>query len=238
VVVSTKKSTAVAGRPVTPGELAAGLEESLERLGVERVDIYHLHGVSPDHYRYARENLVPAMLKLKSQGKIGFLGITEAFESDRGHRTLAEAVKDDCWDVIMVGFNILNQSARTRVLPGAAIIKCGVLAMFAVRKVLGKADLLRETVHRMREEGKLGAGLPEGDDLPGFLVGAGGAESPADAAYRFCRDEPGIHCVLSGTGNPDHVAANAASLLRPPLPPAVTEALRTAFAAVDDVSGG
>ena len=37
VVVSTKKSTAVAGRPVTPGELATGLEGSLERLGVERV---------------------------------------------------------------------------------------------------------------------------------------------------------------------------------------------------------
>jgi aryl-alcohol dehydrogenase-like predicted oxidoreductase len=178
------------------------------------------------------------MLKLKQQGKIGFLGITETFESDRGHRMLSEAVKDGCWDVIMTGFNILNQSARDRVLPGAARNGCGVLAMFAVRKVLGRADLLRETVRRLREAGTLGVGLPEDDDLPGLLLGAGGAESLADAAYRFCRYEPGIHCVLSGTGDVAHLDANAGSLSAPPLPEGIVETLRRVFAAVDDVSGG
>jgi len=89
ILVSTKKTSATGGRPVTAEELASGLEGSLSRLGLERVDIYHLHGVSPDHYQHAREELVPAMLKLKQQGKIGFLGITETFESDRGHRMLS-----------------------------------------------------------------------------------------------------------------------------------------------------
>ena len=238
IVVSTKKTSAKDGRPVTPEELVAGLEGSLSRLGLERVDIYHLHGVSPDHYLRARDELVPAMLKLKTQGKIGFLGITEAFESDRGHAMLSLAVMDDCWDVMMVGFNILNQSARNRVFPGALRNGCGVLAMFVVRKVMGRAELLRESVRRIREAGKLGPGLPEGDDLPAYLAGEGGAGSPTEAAYRFCRHEPGIHCVLSGTGNPDHVAANARALCLPPLPPAVAAALRQAFAAVDDVSGG
>ena len=43
------------------------------------------------------------------------------------------------------------------------------------------------------------------------------APSLPDAAYRFCRDEPGVHVVLSGTGNAGHLDANLASFARPPL---------------------
>ena len=43
------------------------------------------------------------------------------------------------------------------------------------------------------------------------------AASP-EAAYRFARHEPGVDVVLFGTGDPDHLRANIASLLAPPLP--------------------
>jgi len=58
-----------------------------------------------------------------------------------------------------------------------------------------------------------------------------------DAAYRFCRYEPGIHVVLSGTGSVAHLEANATSLSAPPLPAEITDRLRRLFAGIDSVSG-
>jgi L-galactose dehydrogenase len=58
-----------------------------------------------------------------------------------------------------------------------------------------------------------------------------------DAAYRFCRDEPGVHVVLSGTGNPEHLAANIASFNRPPLPEAAVQRLKHIFRNVVSTTG-
>ena len=46
---------------------------------------------------------------------IRFLALSERFGADAGHTMLQRAVEDDCWDVMMVGFNPLNPSARDRV---------------------------------------------------------------------------------------------------------------------------
>jgi L-galactose dehydrogenase len=58
-----------------------------------------------------------------------------------------------------------------------------------------------------------------------------------DAAYRFCRFEPGIDVVLTGTGDVEHLKENVASLERGPLPAQDTARLREIFARVDSVSG-
>ena len=63
----------------------------------------------------------------------------------------------------------------------------------------------------------------------GFLIHQGGASSVTDAAYRYVRHEPGVHVVLFGTGNPDHLRANIASLLKPPLPVADRQRLNQLF---------
>jgi aryl-alcohol dehydrogenase-like predicted oxidoreductase len=50
-------------------------------------------------------------------------------------------------------------------------------------------------------------------------LGAGGAASLLpEAAYRFCRDDPGADVVLSGTGDEAHLRENVRSLDAPPLP--------------------
>ena len=70
-----------------------------------------------------------------------------------------------------------------------------------------------------------------------FVLANGGAVSIPDAAYRFCRDEPGVHVVLSGTGNTQHLASNLASFGRPPLSPAETQRLQRIFRAVVSTTG-
>lgn len=58
------------------------------------------------------------------------------------------------------------------------------------------------------------------------------AASLPDVAYRFCRDEPGVHVVLSGTGNADHLQQNLESFAREPLSAATTQRLRHIFRSV------
>ncbi len=235
VVLSTKKSLRVDGRLITAAELSSGLDTSLTRLRTDYVDIYHLHGVRADQYNHAVTELVPAMYKLREAGKIRFLGITEAFAADPGHQMLSRAVRDDCWDVMMVGFNMLNQSARERVLAETRRRGTGVLCMFAVRDALSRPDKLRETIGELLGHGLIDRDAVDADNPFGFVRSA--AESLPDAAYRFCRAEPGIHVVLSGTGSVEHLEANVASILRPPLPDNVRARLVELFARVDTVSG-
>lgn len=237
VVLSTKKSMSKDGALISERDLVEGLEESLKRLKTDRVEVYHLHGVAAKDYAYAREELVPAMCKLREQGKIRFLGITEGFGSDTRHEMMARAVKDDCWDVIMVGFNILNQSARERVLAETRKKRIGVLDMFAVRSALSRKEKLKATVAALVAEGKICMDGFDPDAPLDFVMKDGGAMSIPDAAYRFCRAEPGIDVVLSGTGNHQHLEANVASILRPALPNRIMERLIEMFRGVDSVSG-
>jgi aryl-alcohol dehydrogenase-like predicted oxidoreductase len=62
-----------------------------------------------------------------------------------------------------------------------------------------------------------------------FLVHSDGARSVTDAAYRYVRHEPGVDVVLFGTGDPEHLKSNIASILSPPLPVADQEELRRLF---------
>ncbi len=237
LVISTKKSITNDGRLISAQELADGLDASLTRLGTDYVDIYHLHGVPPEHYDHCMNELIPAMLDLRSQGKLRFLGITEQFGSDTRHEMLSRAVREEPWDVVMVGFNILNQSARDRVLVETPRRDIGVLCMFAVRAAFSRPEKLQRTITELVNAGLIDRDALDPADPLGFLTHDGTAASIPEAAYRFCRAEPGIHVVLSGTGNPDHLEENAASLLKPPLPDEVHDRLTRLFAKVDTVSG-
>ncbi len=235
VVISTKKSMTPNGQLIDVAALVEGLEASLKRLHTDYVDVYHLHGVRANQYDHAVSELLPTLLKLREQGKIRYIGITEAFASDPGHSMLARAIRDVYWDVVMVGFNVLNQSARVRVLAEAQRQNIGVLCMFAVRSALSQPEKLSQMLATLAQQGLIDAQPLDPQDPLGFVRQA--AESLPDAAYRFCRAEPGIHVVLSGTGNMQHLEQNVASLLHPPLPEALRQQLMDIFARVDTVSG-
>lgn len=212
------------------------LDASLERLQTDHVEIYFLHGVTPDEYEAVRDTLVPTLEQFRRDGKVRFIGITEHFGSDTTHEMLQTALNDDWIDVVMLGFSLLNQTARETVLPVTQARGVGTLDMFAVRRALSRSDECRKVIAELAAQGLLDEELDPDDPL-GFLVHEGGAVSVVDAAYRFCRWEPGIDVVLTGTGDVDHLRENIQSLERPPLPDHDAERLRQIFARVDSVSG-
>lgn len=233
-VVSTKKST---GRHITRADVRQSLEASLKRLRMDYVDIYHLHGVILEDYEYLAAEIVPEMLSLRDEGKVRFLGITERWNDDPGHAMAQRALQDDVWDVMMVGFNLLNQSARERVFKQTIAKNIGVLVMFAVRRALSQPAKLVEVLDTLIARGQLDPADVDRDDPLGFLVRDGHAASLPDAAYRFCREEPGTHVILSGTGSLEHLRENIASFHRPPLPPGIRQRLVEIFAHSDSVTG-
>ncbi len=237
IVISTKKAFPLSDPANPAGELRKGLEQSLRRLKTDYIDVYHAHGVEPQDYPYVSDKLVPEMLKLKKEGKIRFLGITEAFVEDMGHRMLRQALEDGYWDVIMVGFNMLNQSARNQVFLKTLKENIGTLVMFAVRRALSQPERLREVWADLVQKGLVAGNACNPKEPLDFLLREGKASTIVDAAYRFCRHEPGVHVVLTGTGNPDHLKANLEALLKPPLPEGVVKRLRGTFARVDCISG-
>ncbi|HME54480.1 MAG TPA: aldo/keto reductase [Candidatus Lokiarchaeia archaeon] len=234
IAISTKKTM---GHKLTESKILTSLDASITNLGVEFIDIYNFHAVTLKQYDSVIRDLLPVFQEAKDRGKIRFIGITEFFDEDPGHEMLQRAMEDDCWDVIMTGFNILNQSARDRVLKKAIEKNIGVLVMFAVRNALSNTEYLRKVIHDLVTNGKIDPSTVDLDDPLGFLVHDGGATSITDAAYRFCRYESGTHVILSGTGNSAHLDANIESFSRPPLPQEDVDRLRAMFEGIDSITG-
>jgi aryl-alcohol dehydrogenase-like predicted oxidoreductase len=196
----------------------ASLDNSLRQLGTDYVDVFQLHGVSPRAYDQAFDVIAPALLKEREKGKLRHLGVTETGSSDPEHAMVQRAVEDGVWDVVMVAFHMMHQNARTKVFP-LTMAKCvGTLLMFAVRNIFSRPERLAAALRELTANGQLPRWLADAPNPLGFLLHEGGASTVTEAAYRFVRHEPGVDVVLFGTGEPDHLRANIASLLAPPLP--------------------
>jgi aryl-alcohol dehydrogenase-like predicted oxidoreductase len=231
VVICTKASKPVNDPAFLLPKILESLDGSLTRLGLDYVDVFQLHAVPPAAYEYVRNEIVPALLREKEKGKFRFLGITETSPNDHEMVMLqkAAATEDTPWDTAMFAFNLMDQVARQSVFPLTLKNRVGTLMMFAVRSIFARPAQLAETVKDLAAKGLVPADLAASEEPLGFLVHPDGASSVTDAAYRYVRHEPGVDVVLFGTGDPEHLKANIASILKPPLPDADREKLRTLF---------
>ena len=236
-VLSTKKGPRDKERLISAAEYRAGVDAGLQRLGLDYVDILHVHGVMPHEYDHVRAEILPVLLQLRDEGKIRWLGITENFTSDTTHKTLTAALKDKVWDVMMIGFNLLNHTARHHILPETQAQGVGTLCMFAVRRALSNPDALKELLDKLSASGDIDLTAYNADAPLDFLSAPGVATSLTEAAYRYCRHEPGIDVVLSGTGSITHLEDNARALQLPRLPQTALDRVNQLFARVDSVSG-
>jgi L-galactose dehydrogenase len=220
----------------TAAEFTENLESSLRRLGTDYVDLFHLHGVSLAQLDHAREVILPEVQRQQQAGKIRFIGITEVFRHDTDHQMLRAALPHNAFDVVMVGFNLLNPSARKTVFPLTRQHDVGTLIMFAVRRGLNSIENTREAVAALLDKGEIDPALINPDDPLDFLRATPGITSQIEAAYRFCRHEPGAHVILTGTGSAAHLEENIASILAPPLPPETQARLRAIFGEASSAS--
>jgi D-threo-aldose 1-dehydrogenase len=245
-VVSTKVGRLL--RPLGPGETAdpegfvgapAGkrvwdlsregvrrsLEESLDRLGLDRVDILFLHDPD-DHEREAYEQAFPALAELRDQGTVGAIGagMNQA-------EMLTRFVRDLDLDMVLVAgrYSLLDQTALAELLPACAargtavvvggVFNSGLLADPRPGTTFDYAPAAPGLVARAVRLGEVCAshGVPLRAAALAFpfghpavtsvLVGARSAGEVEDAVAMFGRPVPGdLWADLVATGLlPEHV---------------------------------
>src|SRR3954451_7487993 len=103
-----------------PEYVRSACEASLKRLGVETIDLYYQHRVDPD---VPIEDTVGAMARLKEEGKIRFLGLSEA-----APRTIRRAAAVHTITAVQTELSLWSRDAEAEVLPTVRELGIGFVA--------------------------------------------------------------------------------------------------------------
>jgi aryl-alcohol dehydrogenase-like predicted oxidoreductase len=251
-IVGTKVRVQLADFSRIADAVTTSLEGSLARLGLERVDIFHLHNpIAEDggglalSVRQVLDEVVPAFQRLRQQGKIRFLGMTAVGDT----AAINQVIDAGAFDSAQVVYNMLNPSAaeplpanypaqdyarmfdHTRAA-GTGVVGIRVLAGGALS---GSAE--RHPIASPAPE-PIGSAMSYDADIDRArrlmpLVKEGFAGSLTEAATRFALSHPAMGTILVGMATAQEFEAALAAVLKGPLPHAALDrlsALRQAFA--------
>jgi len=103
-----------------PDYVRSACEASLKRLGVEVIDLYYQHRVDP---KVPIEDTVGAMARLKEEGKVRFLGLSEA-----APRTIRRAAAVATITAVQTELSLWSRDAEAEVLPTVRELGIGYVA--------------------------------------------------------------------------------------------------------------
>ena len=103
-----------------PEYVRSACEASLKRLGVETIDLYYQHRVDPN---VPIEDTVGAMARLKEEGKVRFLGLSEA-----APRTIRRAAEVATITAVQTELSLWSRDAEAEVLPTVRELGIGYVA--------------------------------------------------------------------------------------------------------------
>jgi len=103
-----------------PDYVRSACEASLKRLGVEMIDLYYQHRVDP---KVPIEDTVGAMARLKEEGKIRFLGLSEAAPA-----TIRKAHSTHPITAVQTELSLWSRDAEAEVLPAVRELGIGYVA--------------------------------------------------------------------------------------------------------------
>ena len=179
------------------------LEESLERLGLDRVDILYLHDPEEHDLHPALGTGVPALARMRDEGLLSAVGL-----GSKSIEALLAAVRTGALDVLMVAgrYTLLEQPALEEVIPecrsaGVAVVCAAVFSTGLLASDPPTADgrymygaVPAETLARAR--------------AIAAVCRQHGVELPA-AALQYPLRDPTVCTVVAGGETPEQVRQNA-----------------------------
>src|SRR6478736_2373525 len=239
VVLGTKFRLKAADRANVASAVARCMDESLQRLGLDHVDLFQLHNPlvakdADDHMdvEIALNEVVPALHKLQKAGKTRFLGFSGVGEP----AAILKAVDSKAFDTVQVVYNALNPSAGGPMPKGAPGLDYGRLLERArandmgtiiIRALAGGALSGTEARHplAMQAVDPIGSAANFAADVARAkalepLVRENGAANLVELAQRFVIAHPAVTTMLIGYSTLDQLEEAAAAVAKGPLPPA------------------
>ena len=240
VVVGTKVRLSSEHRGDVGKAVAQGMEDSLRRMGRDSVDLFQLHNplVAKDGgdrlaVDIALEQVVPAMEKLRKEGKTRFIGFSGVGETAALHR----AIDSKLFDTVQVVYNALNPSAGGPLPKGApgqdhgqlfdrtkaADMGTIIIRALAGGALAGTADrhpLAMQQVDPIASAPSFAADVERARQLEP-LVREGFAEDLTELAERFVISHPAASTMLVGYSTIEQLDAAIAAVNKGPLPEAV-----------------
>jgi aryl-alcohol dehydrogenase-like predicted oxidoreductase len=241
-VVGTKVRVYDPQRGDIAGTIAASLEGSLQRLGMESVDLFQLHNpitASGEKPSFTPEQIlgeaVPMLQKLQAQGKFRFCGITGLGDAP----ALRKVLDEGRFATAQMPYNLLNPSG---VVAGAATPDLGGVIAHAAAKDVGVIAIrilaggaLSGTQARHAYGAQKVEPIASGDSYAADvqaalklkpLIEAGHVADLVELALRYAIGPREISTVLVGTSGLDELDHAVASVNKGPLPAAALAMLR------------
>ena len=230
-LVGTKVRVPPAERGRIGAAIIEAMDASLRRLGMDGVDLFQLHnaitdaGAEPELSVEAVLNeVVPALEKLRQQGKTRFIGMTAIGDASALHRIIAAGAMDTA----QVPHNLLNPSPMYPLPPGfpaqdfgqiMPAAKAAGIGVIGIRVLAGGALSGPERRHPigMQDVAPIGSAPSYGKDAANArrlqpLVDEGFAGSVIEAAMRFAISNDAMSTVLIGLSTQDELEQAAAAI--------------------------
>ncbi|QEO13362.1 aldo/keto reductase [Agromyces intestinalis] len=205
----------------TESGIRRSIEDSLTRLGLDRIDIAYLH--DPDAYDTDRgiDEGLPALVRLRDEGLVGAIGIG-VNDAD----VAARAVRAADLDLVMIAgrYTLLEQPAAADLLPLCLERGVGVVSAAPYNSGLLATDDPGAGAHY--NYGEAPAEVLERARALASACRELGVPLPV-AAIHFPLQHPAVRAVVAGTARADAVRENLARMARP-VPDAFWSDLREA----------
>jgi len=193
-----------------PEYVAEACERSLERLGIDHIDLYYQHRVDP---KVPIEETVGAMKRLVEQGKVRHLGLSEA-----GAQTLRRAHRVHPIAALQTEYSLWTRDVEAEILPLCRELGIGFVAYSPLGRgvfggEIGGAESLPEG-DRRRDHPRF-----QGDNLRANLalvepvrrVAQAKGCTPAQVALAWLLAKGADIVPIPGTRRIEHLEANVAA---------------------------
>lgn len=183
------------GQEWTFETVTESIDRSLERMRTDHIDIVHLHSCSVEILE--RGEVIEALKRAKQAGKTRLI----AYSGD--NEPVEWAVKSGHFDSIQTSINLVDQRARTRVLPAALEAGLGVIAKRPIANGVWRAESSPND-YAADYFKRAGVMLAQGPIEHGWNE----EPHPVQTALGYVLSLPGVSCAIIGTKNPAHMMAN------------------------------
>jgi len=216
---------APAGGPFSPEAITATVDRALARLKTDHLDVMLLH--SCDLKTLQKGEALQALVKARDAGKVTFVG----YSGDNDAAVHAAGLEDVA--VIETSVSLADQHNIDTVLPACVSNNVGVLAKRPIANAAWK-DISTQQGFYKNYAKTYTERLSKMQLNPTDLGVAGPLEKAwPELALRFTLSQPGVHCAIIGTTNPDNATFNLDLVKKGHLPAETIQKIRAAFHQAD-----